>query len=323
MTILTGIFIFISIVIFSLITGKLLFGKLDILHKSNWKMQFYLTGCAIVILGYYYTVIFFLFSIDHIAYSIILSFTLITIIIFLLLFIDSYAKNNIAETEIEQHKKSLKNLTSYSNHLEQINNDVRAFRHDYRNILASINEYVKEKKYMELDELLNKQIIPNSEHILKSTTALEKLSNVKIPGLKGLLISKFYIAQESGIEILIEVEKPFFEIDMDLVDLVRIVGIVLDNAIEACKDINEGKKVMFFAVIASDTGVVFKCLNTFCIMPDIYSIMDKNYSTKSKGRGLGLYNLKSLAEKYDNVVYEIKINTNNEFEFTLAVNESI
>ena len=51
--------------------------------------------------------------------------------------------------------------------------------------------------------------------------------------IKGLLSAKVIRAQELGIDVVIDVTEIIDNIDMDRVDLVRSLGILLDNAIDA------------------------------------------------------------------------------------------
>ena len=74
----------------------------------------------------------------------------------------------------------------------------------------------------------------------------------------------------------------------EYMSLCKIMGIVLDNAIEAMKN-SEGK-TLNIDVYKEKDNVIIEVDNTFDkSTTDITKIYNKNYSTKGKNRGLGLY----------------------------------
>lgn len=59
--------------------------------------------------------------------------------------------------------------------------------------------------------------------------------------IKGLISAKVIRAQELGIDVVIDVTEIIDNIDMDRVDLVRSLGILLDNAIDAAVESTDKK----------------------------------------------------------------------------------
>ena len=87
---------------------------------------------------------------------------------------------------------------------------------------------------------------------------------------------------------------------MDIVDISRCLGILLDNAIEAA--LESDKKSMDIAIIKKNTSIIIVVANSYNgDIPVISKLFKEGFSTKGENRGLGLSNLKEIINKYNNV----------------------
>ena len=66
------------------------------------------------------------------------------------------------------------------------------------------------------------------------------MSYVHVQEVKSILIAKFMMAQEMGINVAFETRTLIDFILMDTIDFIRIMGIILDNAVEEVMDLKEG-----------------------------------------------------------------------------------
>lgn len=216
------------------------------------------------------------------------------------------------DLEYKNKKIEFDNLQEYTSNLESMYNDMRKFRHDYINILSSMAGYFEHKDLEGLEKFFNKKILNLSESISNRNYKLDKLQNIKIFELKGILSSKIIRAQELGIDVFIDIMEPIVCISMDIVDLCRSVGIILDNAIEAallCKSPS-----LKIGVIHKKNSITILIINS-CLKehPPIYKMFEKGFSTKGNDRGLGLSNLKEVLKSYSNVSLDTSIDDD---EFT-------
>lgn len=221
------------------------------------------------------------------------------------------------EIELETKKKEFDNLHEYTSNLESLYNDMRKFRHDYVNILSSMKGYIEKRDLEGLDEFFNKKILLISEDISKKNYKLDALQNIKIVELKGLLSSKVIRAQELGIDVFIDIMEPIEFINMDIIDLCRSIGILLDNAIEAamlCKSPS-----VKLGIINKKNSIVMVIINS-CLKdnPPIYKMFENGFSTKGPNRGLGLSNLKEMVMNYRNISFDTSI-ANDEFIQNLQI----
>lgn len=221
------------------------------------------------------------------------------------------------EMELKNKKIEFDNLQEYTSNLETMYNDMRKFRHDYINILSSMTGYIEQKNLNGLEEFFNKKILRLSENISKKDYKIDKLQNIKIMELKGVLSSKMIRAQELGIDVFIDIMESVKFINMDIIDLCRAIGILLDNAIEAAL-LCEVPSVKL-GIINKEDSIIILIINS-CPenSPPIYKMFQEGFSTKGTNRGLGLSNLKEILSNYKNIFFETSIE-NGEFIQNLQV----
>lgn len=137
----------------------------------------------------------------------------------------------------------------------------------------------------------------------KEKAVVAKLHNLKNIELKSLISMKVNYALEMKIEVNIEIIEPIETINMRSVDLVRIIGILLDNGIEACQECE--RPSLCLSIIKMNQDVTFIVKNTY-IKKDIdYSKLGTlGISSKGTRRGTGLYNIKTITNTYDNVIMD-------------------
>ncbi|WP_238882232.1 sensor histidine kinase [Clostridium sp. YIM B02551] len=220
-------------------------------------------------------------------------------------------KSITKEMELKNKQTHFESLQKYTDNLENLYGDMRAFKHDYVNIISSMIGYIEDDDMEGLKKHFNENILPLSNEMGKNNSKIALLKNIKIPEIKGLLSSKLIRAQEIGIELFIDIVEPIENVDMDIIDISRSLGILLDNAIEAgekCE--NPTVKIAF---VKRGQALIIAILNK-CPedTPPIYKIYKKGYSTKGENRGVGLSNLKEILEKYSNVSIDTTIE-NEEF----------
>nr|WP_269814012.1 GHKL domain-containing protein [Staphylococcus canis] len=93
---------------------------------------------------------------------------------------------------------------------------------------------------------------------------------------------------------------------MELIDLSRALGIIMDNAIEASSQVEE--PMIQIAFIKTDSSVLIIIMNkTPKDMPKLHTLFKEGFSTKGDNRGLGLSTLKEITDNTDNVLLDTTI----------------
>ena len=224
---------------------------------------------------------------------------------FLLTFsmVTTIVKEYDTNAKIILKQNSYDNLQEYMSQIEDLYQNLRVFKHDYANIMVSMAGYIEGNDMEGLKKYYDKQIYPISNQLIKANDAITILHNLDIVELKSLIFVKINHALELNIEVSLEITEKIEAINMKSVDLVRIIGILLDNAIEACQECE--RPGIGFSIIKMDSDVTFVIRNTY-IRHDIdYSKLGSiGISSKGDRRGAGLYNIKTITNDYDNVIMD-------------------
>ena len=205
---------------------------------------------------------------------------------------------------------SYNKLQEYTNQIERMYSSLRSFKHDYSNIMLSMSGYIEANDMEGLKGYFEKEILPTGRNISKNTAHINQLMNIKVPELKSIISVKLLYAVELNISVNIEVADKAADIPMDTLDLSRVIGIFLDNAIEAAMETDT--PFISFALIHLDTDYVFIISNSFLDKGVPYaSLAQPNVSTKGANRGLGLYNAHEIIAKYNSVFLDTEIQGGN------------
>ncbi len=217
----------------------------------------------------------------------------------ILIVLHTAKKNYEAQKKVEY----LENLNEYTKNLEMVYNNLRSFKHDYVNIMASLAAYIDEKKYEELGTFFYEHILPMQKNLTQKNGALNNLLHVKILELKSILYTKLLLAVNQDIEVNIDIPDEIDSVHMDPVDLTRILGIFLDNAIDACLETEH--PVINFHLGKMNEDIVFIISNTYLDKGlSVAQMHKKETTTKGNGHGIGLYNVSEILNRYDNIYHE-------------------
>lgn len=208
--------------------------------------------------------------------------------------------------EARKKVEYLENLNEYTRNLEMVYNNLRSFRHDYINVMASLAAYIEEGRYAELRDFFYGHILPMQEGLAQRNDALCRLSHVHVLEVKSILYAKLLLAVNRGVEVEVDIPDVIDCVHMDPVDLVRVLGIYLDNAIEACLETE--RPFLGFHLGRVEEGIVFLLSNPFVDRGlSLGQMCKKDVSTKGEGRGIGLCNVEEILNRYDNVYHETRM----------------
>lgn len=212
-----------------------------------------------------------------------------------------YLRDAAKVNEIDSNNLKIKNLEFYNNNLSAMYDEIRSFKHDFINIIQGLGGYIKTN---DLEGL--KKMYERLQENLKEINNIEMLNPdiINDPALYNILNTKYGIAKECGVDMEIEVMIDFKELDVDRLDLCRIFGILLDNAIEAAKECDKKEVyIKFYKDMEKDRNLI-KIENTYNNRDiDINKIFDKEYTSKSEknSHGLGLWRAKKILNKNNNL----------------------
>lgn len=220
-------------------------------------------------------------------------------LLFLFAVFYQFATKNIIH---EENEKSQKNIiaqqNSYIQSLEEIQKDVRIYRHDFRNLMTGMYLDVKEGKTEALENYMQGMLNDFDQRIGAKIQIANQMMNLEIIELKSLLMTKLALMHTLNIPYHFEVMYPVSKCHMNIQDLLRCVGILLDNAIEEVKNTSGDIEII---ITAQQNHVDFLINNSVKDQPNLLKIWKKGYSTKGDNRGMGLYSYQQIANQYTNV----------------------
>lgn len=231
---------------------------------------------------------------------------LLVMICLLLVSYGEYLKNVKTKYEVQRQRIQIQNDTRYMSEIEAHYNELRRFRHDYQNMLISIDEYLKTDDLKGLREYYQKNLAPVSHRVLKEKYNLEDLSRVKVKSIKSILFSKLSYAQSQEIEVHFDLKEPLTDITVNELDLDIALGIMLDNAIEASVGHADGE-IMSAIFIEKNITVFLIQNNVFEQLPPLWKLKEAGYSTKGKNRGIGLNSLSKIVNRNENMILETRV----------------
>ena len=209
----------------------------------------------------------------------------------------TFAEKFQKDVEINHHKEMLDNLQSYTGNIEELTLEVKRFIHDHKNLMLGFYDYIEKGDITSIRKYYNDYMHCFPENIASQNTPIDDFAFIKTPEIKSLLLFKVLYAQRKGIKVKLEIKETIDISHNDLVSICRIMGILLDNAVEAC--MNMEKPVLSILLTQNDSGNIFAVSNTCQDPPLVSVIFEKGYTTKPNGDGLGLYTASLLVNEND------------------------
>ena len=236
------------------------------------------------------------------------------ILIDLIIVLTKYAQYYIdSQDKLKQEK-------TYNTTLSNLVDSLRIVKHDYNNILQTINGYIVTKEYKGLEEHF-KQLYKESNCI--ATTESVNPSVINQPAVYAIVGSKYNTAMTKNIKFDVDVETNIKEINFNFTDLSRILGILLDNAIEATEQADTKEMSISFSYNKRKQADMIEIKNHIKSNTkiDLNKIFDKGVSSKKIKSGLGLWEVKNIISKKHNSQIYANIE-NNTFSQTIVIEKS-
>lgn len=210
-------------------------------------------------------------------------------------------KNIIKIAKIEEQNIKIETLESYNKTLSIMYDNIRGFRHDFGNIVQALNGYVESNNQDGIKRM--------SDSLMKEFKSINNMglldpNIIKNPAIYSILTNKYYLAEQDDIEINIQVMMDFAQVEKYTYELCRILGILLDNAIEAARECEEKIiNVKFIRDYRANRNLIIIENSYNEVDIDIDKIFEKGYTSKADCKnehGLGLWNVRKILKKMNN-----------------------
>ncbi len=214
------------------------------------------------------------------------------------------------EGKYDQLKEENKQMYNHVTKYEKIITEQGKANHEFKNQLMVIRGYAQMKSDKLLEYIDSITADANKTH---SSYLISQLNKFPEGGIKGLLYYKLSIMDDEKIKYELDVETGVktklncLSINM-YKNITRILGVLLDNAIDASK--KSKKKQIIISVAKEKSKVIFTISNTFKGKLDLDKI-GTGYTSKGMGHGYGLRLVNDILKETNS--FEIKNSLDNDY----------
>lgn len=208
--------------------------------------------------------------------------------------IKTFSKNEILNFQAKQRELEYDMMSKYSEEVKKQYQEIQKFRHDYINILSSIEYYLDHNKIAELKRFYHTNVKQTKTLFKTNILRINDLEKIESLEIRSIVSTKLITAQEKNIDVQIEVnEKIPVNISLDSVILIRILGILLDNAIDELESLKSGSLLVGIFIISGDVVIIIQNTVRENVEP-LHLLKKEGFSTRGNSRGLGLSNVQEL-----------------------------
>ena len=295
----------ISIAIISFLIVQLSFFRrfrnflLNITDKLKTNHLFFFSIIIIVIANILTMILYY-----RIEFKYLLVFNTFLTLLFLAIIIYSFKNKNKYIKVFDKYNTTLNTLKEYEDILDRY----RVLNHENKNQLLTIRNMIPKN---------NKKVInyidAEVENKLKdSDKAMFEVTKIPSGGLRGLVYSKILLMKELNINYELEISKDIKTAnlirsidDSTMLDVCKIIGVYLDNAIDATKKLKE--KYINIEMYLEGKSLVISISNNYEGYIDIESIEKMGNTTKGNGHGYGLALTRKIIDENNKLFNEKSI----------------
>lgn len=195
--------------------------------------------------------------------------------------------------------KQLQNAEEYNKTLQILHDNIRCFKHDYDNTVATIGGYINTD---DMDGLKNYYKELGEECLKVNRLYMINPNIINNPAIYSLLATKYHQADELNIKMNLSVLMDLNTINMKMYEFTKILGILLDNSIEASKECENKIINILFKNDEKNNRQLLIIENTYINKNiEINKIFEKGVTGKENHTGLGLWEIRKILKRNNNL----------------------
>ncbi|AVK63646.1 histidine kinase [Lactobacillus sp. CBA3606] len=198
----------------------------------------------------------------------------------------------------------LSEVSNYNQLLSNRNQQLHLFKHDYQNILLSLSQYIQSDDMTGLKTYFEAEVL-HGDQSLPVDGGPEQLRRLHIPALSGLIYAKYELAASRHVTLQLTILQTIQAPEFEQVRLVRILGNLLDNAIDAATHVDGQVQVTIERTTQGDLQFNIQNKIPAGDTINLHRIKKSRFTTKPGHLGYGLSSIEQLAGKQVNVTYQI------------------
>ena len=179
--------------------------------------------------------------------------------------------------------------------LEELQQEIRAFRHDFTNLFSGLTLQAQEGDLAGIQDFMKRTSSYFDEKLGSEIAQMDGLNNIQFYPLRSLLATKLAKMRQMRIKGVLEALRPVNgQLSMDTDDLLRALGILLDNAIEAVPKWEGQVRVV---LLQEEKELYLAVANNYEQAPDLSALAKKGCTTKGSGHGTGLTSYRRIVAR--------------------------
>ncbi len=194
------------------------------------------------------------------------------------------------------------NIYNYTDAMEKLAKQLTAQEHEYKNRLTGIQALIENKQYDDAAAFINQVMIEQKKYGDLLIVNYDRVHNAV---LKKILIEKTSKALNAGIKISAEIRKEISDINISNVELNDIIGIIMDNAIDA--SVKSDEKIIEIMIDMDEDEISLIVSNTYEKVVEEAALYLDGASSKGEFRGNGLHLLKQIEDNNTDVIIDTTV----------------
>ena len=174
--------------------------------------------------------------------------------------------------------------------LEELNNTLRAQRHDFLNHLQVVYSLMEMHEHKEAQDYI--------ERVYGDIRAVSRVLRTANPAVNALLKVKLASSEKHGVKVELHIESAWKNLSIPGWEMCKVLGNLIDNALDALKGttnprltitLSEDLKSFRFAVANNGPDIPSH---------DLSRIFQPGITTKSEGHGMGLFIVRNTLKEH-------------------------
>ena len=245
---------------------------------------------------------------------------LISILGFMIILITLFKQKIENEAISKKYDDLLNIMKNYESDIEEQRTMIHETRNELMTIKSKINDKEKEAEIIKyIDSIMG-------DKVSSKMSKYSKFKYLPSNGIKGFFYYKFIEAEKRDVKVSVNISKKIEnsflgKIDTsNFKDLVRIIGVYLDNAIDASSESKEKKLGIEIYLIKKDIEIIIS--NTFENEINTEKLGKEKFTTKGKNRGHGLLLVRHILNNNSNIEVSNEI-INNLYIQKIKIKKSV
>lgn len=202
----------------------------------------------------------------------------------------------IEQRRSEIMENRIRTTEQYIPIIDELVLEVRARQHEFSNKLLAISSLVETTDDIHVARTKMQDYVKN----IHLSNGQYELLNMDHKVIAGFLYTKMKRAEQLKIDLRIERTVPVHQYQCEDVDLIEVLGILIDNALEA--SLGGDKIYVAMKEVSGHLEITISNPADYMSNDQFMQLFELGYSTKSIhafNRGYGLHNVKEIAERYN------------------------